>query len=274
MKYSVFFEHISRLAEENSISLIEASELTGRMGYTCADISRSETEAPGVLKACGMGVNSIYGFFDLGRSDDLSEAMLMIDRAAELRAAALIVPGFLDEADAAELKSRRNGNAVSDYLSSNPETVRMRAALGKLSVYGTKANVNVMIENFDSHTSPIERIEEIAWFLEGCPELDYNLDTGNYAFADEDALDAARRFLLRIRAVHLKDRRPGPGSGERTFNRGMGACAVGSGYIPIKRILEIVLPAHPDCSLSAEHFGANNWECTLKESIAFIKSVT
>lgn len=105
--------------------------------------------------------------------------------------------------------------------------------------------------------------------MEQVPGLTFTLDTGNFAYSNEDVLAAADRFSGRIAHVHLKDRSEEPtvlAQGLK-FNRGLAPSPVGSGYLPIREIIAKTEAAGFDEWYVIEHYGAPQQLRFMLESI-------
>ena len=74
-----------------------------------------------------------------------------------------------------------------------------------LADFGDEQGVCVTVENYSDIRLPYGSIEDIKEILDRIPNIYYNLDTGNFTLAGEDAVKGAECFLDRTVNVHLKD---------------------------------------------------------------------
>ena len=104
---------------------------------------------------------------------------------------------------------------------------------------------------------------QLLWFMENVPGLKFTLDTGNFAYSDEDAVQAYEV---------LKDYNVDPAlTGEHRYNRGLLAAAVGSGYLPMKEILDRLKESGYEDYLAIEHFNAADQVAFMEQSAAFLQ---
>ena len=66
------------------------------------------------------------------------------------------------------------------------------------------------LEDFDGPVQPFARMYQLLWFMENVPGLKFTLDTGNFAYSDEDAVQAYEVLKDYIVHVHCKDRNVDP----------------------------------------------------------------
>lgn len=74
-----------------------------------------------------------------------------------------------------------------------------------LAEVGKQIGVCVTVENYSDTRLPFSTIDDIKRILEITPDLYYNLDSGNFTLAGEDAVKGAEAFLDKTVNVHLKD---------------------------------------------------------------------
>ena len=236
MKIAAFFENIMDGADTNQISLRDALTELKQDGLELLYLSifslrEKEEEIVSLIQDLGLGIEGIYGFYDLGHCPEDESWKEMIDAAKRLGASnVLIVPGMVSSEEEAD----------KDTLIRN-----MKTALKKAVGYGQEKGVAVSMEDFDGLEAPYCTIAGLAEFLKDVPGLACSFDTGNFIMYHEDELEAFRLFRDRICTVHLKDRRK-----EARFPDDKAkACADGSlryaaetgyGYIRMKEILEML----------------------------------
>ena len=152
-------------------------------------------------------------------------------------------------------------NAFYDF-GHNPD-----AAQGKKQI-----DILVTLEDFDGPVQPFARTYQLLWFMENVPGLKFTLDTGNFAYSDEDTVQAYEVLKDYIVHVHCKDRNVDPAlTGEHRYNRGLLAAAVGSGYLPMKEILDRLKESGYEDYLAIEHFNAADQVAFMEQSAAFLQ---
>ncbi len=281
MKYSIFWHHVCRAAEERGCSRGEMLAEIRRWGITHIeldrdDVGRSDEEilALGHLLADhDLRPSSIYGFYDwqtgsLPVADDL-----LLHQAALLGCPrVMVIPGFFSHPE--------------DAASCRQETARMIAGMQAFVTLAAAQGVTVTIECFDDVRSPIATIRGMAEFLEAVPQLFVTLETGNFLFSGDDILEAHRRFRDRVRHVHLKDRyRPACVPGGAPAARLVGdpvasvtgemlyPCAVGQGHIPMAQVIGDLARDGYEGVMAIEHFGAARYGETIHASITWLKEL-
>ena len=156
----------------------------------------------------------------------------------------LAIPGFLDEKYPYALENMADGLKI-------------------LCQVAAEFQIKVSLEDFDNIKSPCATAEGLSWFFERVPELGFNLDTGNFLYAEQDVLEVTRSFADRITHIHLKDRQETPVyEGQRPQysikGRPMYSCPVGQGDIPMKELLAMAEKAGYEGFCSAEHYGVDD----------------
>ena len=165
----------------------------------------------------------------------------------------LAIPGFLGE---------QYPNALED----------MAAGLKILCAVAAEFDIQVSLEDFDNIHSPCATAEGLAYFFDRVPELGFNLDTGNFLYAEQDVVAVTEKLAGRIAHIHLKDRRETPVyEGQQAQysikGRPMYSCPVGRGDIPVKKLLAMAEAAGYDGFCSAEHYGvADQWDFVVKSA--------
>lgn len=277
MKLSVFFDHVLEAAQQSGRSISDILKLCRKSG-----ISGLETEyawlkehtdsADSALKTAGMEISSVYGFFDYGNHPDSSEGKRLLDMAAARNVSrVLIVPGTLPQPDAAELAACKKSYAdTAAFMDRDPAVQNMRKALSELVDYARPLGIQITLEDFDGFLQPFSRPYELLWFMKNVTGLRYTLDTGNFAFSDEDVTAAAELLAPYIVHIHCKDRAPSSFV-NGTYCKGLGACAVGDGYIPIDQLVRARIADGYDGYLAIEHFGASDQLQTILKSAVYLK---
>ena len=179
-----------------------------------------------MLKKLDIGIEGMHGWCDFPADPATNDYQEMIDLAVEAGAGnLLIVPGMLH--------TENTARAVESIVLGMRKAVR----------YGQEKNLPVLMEDFDGLLSPYNSIFGLQYFMNAVDGLGCAFDTGNFVIFHEDELEAFELFSDKIRTVHLKDRSP-----NRVHPNGYAnicadqkpawACAIGSGYIRIREILE------------------------------------
>ena len=156
----------------------------------------------------------------------------------------------------------------------------------KLTEYAMERGIMVSVEDFDSFTSPIARMNPIKWFMNQIPGLKHTLDMGNYAFSNENAQEAYELFQNQIGHVHCKDRGEEkeedpaiweelglPFGEELAHRRGMKPVAVGDGYLPIAELVGKLKDKGYEGYLAIEHFGAPDQLEYMLKSADFLRKL-
>ncbi|MBQ3134598.1 MAG: sugar phosphate isomerase/epimerase [Oscillospiraceae bacterium] len=114
--------------------------------------------------------------------------------------------------------------------------------------------VTTVLENFSRQDSTIATIEDMKFYLDRIPELQYVLDTGSFWISQScEAYDACVALLDRTIHVHLKDPVPVDVNPPKTlFGRGFDHAVVGEGILPIRKIIAELDNAGYDGTLSIE----------------------
>lgn len=281
MRLSVFFDHILEAQAQTGTVVPEIMRrCRAEFGIDALEISydyldkNKETVREWLLDS-GLTVSCVYGFFDFGNSPDPEPGKKMLELAAEFHAPrVLAVPGQLNPLEAAELAACRDTFADTDRFMQNSAAVRnMRDALTEMVRCGTDSGVTVTMEDFDGFLQPFSRMYQLLWFMRNVPGLGCALDTGNFAFSDEDPEKAAELLWPYVVHVHCKDRAMNPAV-NGAFCRGLGPAAAGSGYIPMDRILQGLKAHGYDGCLAIEHFGAPDQLSAIEKSAGFLKKYT
>ncbi len=232
MKVAAFYENIAEGAKYEQISTKEAVLKLISDGLDLLyissrtlDINRKEVEE--ILSETGIGVEGVYGFFDLGHNpQDRSYEKMILD-AVHLRANnVLIVPGMIEDGD--------EGGAV---------TANMIEGMKKAVEFGAQYGIAVSMEDFDGLKAPYCTIEGLAEFMDSVPGLLCSFDTGNFIMYGQDEMSAFQLFRDKLCTIHLKDRKKAAEYSDENYKvchdgSKRYAAPAGAGYIKIKEILE------------------------------------
>ncbi|MBO4749416.1 MAG: ThuA domain-containing protein [Lachnospiraceae bacterium] len=277
IRLSVFYEHLREACEQTGKSLEEVLREARRAGITGVEMEFStlvkRPELNRMIKDAGMEISCFYQFFDFGNhyAAGMHTGRKMIDMAKSMGVPkVMIIPGFLSEEQARLLnRASTSFEETSAYMGAVAEVLAMRDAIAELTEYANERDIAVTLEDFDSFTSPIARMNPIKWFLEQVPGLKHTLDMGNYAFSNESIADAYELFKGQIGHVHCKDRGEEeledeavweslglPYGEELSHRRGLKPVPVGDGYIPIAELVRKIKEQGYEGYLAIEHFGA------------------
>ena len=252
MKKSIFLAHLQDVSKQENISLEKALEYARSLGYQAvdadwADLCKDPVGLTEKLGTADIQIASVYKFCDFANSFSESEMQRFLECVANSNCQkAMIIPGFF-----------------KDNSDIERETAAMIEALAKTCIIAKEYNVAVTVENFDDRYSPCGKISSVKRLLESVPDLRYTLDTGNYAYFDENVLTALSLFGEKIAHVHLKDRSPVPfAEGETGIESVLGKplfpAPAGYGIIPIKECLKELKRLKYNGYISVEHFNAQN----------------
>lgn len=277
MELSVFYEHILEAAQQTGKSTSEILKYCHDIGISGLEMNFSFLEDNkrrlcSELSETGMKISCICESFDFGRNKDISKGKRMLEAAAEMKARRiLVIPGELESWEAAEL-SACSGiyDTTEQYMNQSASILNMQRALTELVGCAAEFGIQVTLEDFDGFMQPFARINQLLWFMKHVQGLKYTLDTGNFAFSNEDAVKAADILGEYIVHVHCKDRRESPYvNGE--FCRGLGQCAAGEGYIPIDSLVKRLKESGYNGYLAVEHFGVPNQISYIEKSANYLK---
>lgn len=265
MKMSVFYDHIRKAAEQQGISLQEMLVRARMMGYSLLEMDFDALQRdPSVeesLRTVGMGISSIYCFFDFGSAPQQDRRKALIEAAVRTGAMKIMpIPGFYSCADEGVREAERD---------------RMLLTMWALMAEAQAAGVAVTIEDYDDEPSPIRNSEGMRWFLERLPELRVTYDTGNFRYSCEDEMHAFDALQDKIVHVHLKDRSLEAHVGEQPKVAMDGAemypSPVGGGVVPMERIFERLKAMGYDGVLTVEHFDSADMQANMQASADYLK---
>ncbi len=294
IKLSIFYEHLREAAEQTGKSLEELLAEAKKAGISGVEMEFTtlvqKPELNRIIKNAGMEISNLYQFFDFGNkyAAGMHTGRKMIDTAKAMGIKrVMIIPGFLDEEQARELtKASASFEETARCMEGIAEILAMRDAIAELTEYAAERGIMVSMEDFDSFTSPIARMNPIKWFLSQVPGLKHTLDMGNYAFSNENADQAYELFKDQIGHVHCKDRGEekeedpeiweglGMPYGEELLHRkGMKPVPVGDGYLPIAELVGKLKDQGYQGYMAIEHFGAPDQLGFMLKSARFLKSL-
>ena len=214
MKTAVFYEHILEGAKQSGKSVAELMEKCASWNIRGIEIGdallrENKEEIKDLLEKNHMQVSCSNAFYDFGHNPDAAQGKKQIDLAEEFGVSkVLIIPGELSENESAALNALSASKEQTDsYMSENASIQNMVQALKELVAYGKEKNILVTLEDFDGPVQPFARMYQLLWFMENVPGLKFTLDTGNFAYSDEDAVQAYEVLKDYIVHTHAKDGR-------------------------------------------------------------------
>src|SRR5574344_931669 len=294
MKLSVFYEHIREASTQSGKQIEAILEQCRREGIEGIDIEDKVLAADfdstvTKIQNASMRISSIYGFFDLTKNnaDEINRAKKLVDYAKTVSLSCgagcgscrvLVVPGFLSEEEGNALnKCRDSYEKTSTFMEESDAVQNMKRALTEIVSYAKNRSlqepareVTVCLEDFDNSTSPCSGKQELLWFMKNVPGLKWVLDTGNFAFSNENVLDAYDDLKQYLAYVHCKDRGAESGKEGGLFNKGLLPVPTGSGYIPLQTIVEQLKKQNYTGYLAIEHFGAPDQMSYMQQSAQFL----
>lgn len=267
MKKAIFYHHLVEASEQSGKPLYEVIRYARSLGIEWAEVDfavlSEDISAAELLKKEGVGISSIYAFYDFGNNPDGSVGFPQIDCAKTVGCdKIMIIPGFYTS-DKREQIEKERGN--------------MLAAMREMCKYAAANGITPTIEDFDDAKSPIATAEQMLWFAERIPELKITFDTGNFMFSGQDELDAFELLKNIIVHVHCKDRsleiKPKCEVKATVDGKNMYPSAVGEGCIKMKEIIEQLERRGYNGIYTIEHFGAENQLKYMKKSVKFLGGV-
>ena len=270
MKIAVFYEHIAEAAQQNHISPVKGLyEKVKSFGIDAVEIDydravKEEESLFSDLKEADLSVSCMYGFFDFAPQSTIEDGKRMIDFAEKhgIRKV-MLIPGFLKKVEFIPFFYQKKLD-------------KMIVALRNICEYAKSRNVMVVLEDFDGREAPFATAKQLSVFFEKIPDLYCAFDTGNFLYSGEDSLKVLPLFIGRIRHVHCKDRtftaKEGEEPKETVDGKKMYSCAVGSGCIQMKEILDQIIANGYDGYLSIEHFGSLDQLSDMEKSAAYLKN--
>lgn len=270
MKISVFYEHIVEAAKQENKSVEKICRLVSSYGVSGVEIENTRllNERDSVLNAlkeADLSISCMYGFFDFAHSNTIKDGIEMVNLADELKIKKImLIPGFLKKYEFLPVIYKKKVD-------------KMISMLKEICTYAKGKNIMVVLEDFDGKEAPFATSKQLLYFLDHIPGLYCAFDTGNFLYSEEDSLEVLPLFLNRIGHVHCKDRTFKVKEGEvpkaTVKGRNMYSCAVGSGCIEMKNILEKIFESNYDDYFAIEHFGSLNQLEDIKNSVKWLEEV-
>jgi sugar phosphate isomerase/epimerase len=144
-------------------------------------------------------------------------------------------------------------------LSDDEAMEMMKRSYGQIVEVAEAYQISINIEVHGYFTTNPDRLAQMLQFCDS-NFLGLNLDTGNSFIAGQDPVEFCRRFLDRIRHVHIKDVSESLAAAARGDQTGIAVsqCAIGDGVNAenIRQVLAMLRENHFDGVLSMECEGA------------------
>ncbi len=265
MRISVFYQHIAEAQKQTGRAMRDVLAEVAALGIQGVEMDfaslTAEDALPDRLRGAGLDICAINGFFDFGHDSQAQPGYAMIDEAARLGVArVLVVPGFI-----------RPGETIDQVLPG------MMSALRDLCAYAGALGVSVGIEDFDAREAPYSTVGQLHRFFDAVPALKCVFDTGNFIYSEEDAVEAYASLRGHVTAAHLKDRSPvcltrGDQPIESIMGRRLYPAPVGGGCLPILELLRALRRDGLSGDLAIEHFGAADQMSYIRASAAWLKT--
>lgn len=277
MKLSVFYDHILQAHKQSGKSIPEILQFCREQGIEGVEMeytlfSKDRDQIYSMLSDAGLLVSCFYDFFEFHNNENLSKAEEMLETASEFNVSrVLIVPGAIEAQEAAELSACSDSyESTACFMDHHPGIQNMKRALSSLTAYARACNVTITLEDFDGFVQPFSRMNQLLWFMKNIPDLRYTLDMGNFAFSNEDVVQAAKLLKDYIVHVHCKDRALNSAV-KGTYCKGLGSSPAGGGYIPVRELISLLKEWGYDGYLAIEHFGAEDQISFMRESADFLR---
>lgn len=273
---AIFLEHILEAASQQGIGVVDACRKARQMGYTGVnvDMNRLKKDFDGTmapLREAGLRVHSVYAFTDFGLTEDSFEADQQVARETVALAKRTGTKNMLTVA--AFLRPEEMDRNSENY---RIRRERVKKAVAFMAKEAKENGIQLSMEDFDGKQALFCFGEELFDFVSTVPDLTCAFDTGNFAYAGEDAWELLPKFLPYITDVHLKDRGLEKNDGSPCIaldGTALYPVAVGGGVIPIRRIMETLLQNGYAGGFAAEHFGSGDQMRDMQKSADFIRCV-
>jgi len=248
LRLSIFAGHVEDIERQEGMTFAEAAEKMRSFGIEGVVITQGlSAEKLAAARRAGLVVSCVVGWPEFEKGYDVAQCESLVALAVSNGCRqVMLVPGFYPSAE-------DSPRLFADIVCRTERFAAMASARG----------VETLVEDFGDEKSPTFGLARTKAFLDAAPSVGFVYDTGNFVGRGERAEDAL--FLLpRTRHFHLKDH---PAGDER------GACAVGSGTIPVAKIVSAALDAGYGGWFTIEHFGATNMLECAKSSAAYLRSL-
>lgn len=276
-KISVFYDHIKEANEQSHIEIGAMMKQFANAGIKAMEANYFEVkehkEAFQKYKnSYGMGLSCLYANIDLGKNPQDEEAKKLIDLAVEVGCnKVLMIPGFLSDKEALELAARKESmEDTFSFMERSVQIQNMKKGLSDLCEYALEKGVTVTLEDYDDYHAPFATKHQLLWFMQNVPKLRLTLDMGNFAYSDEDVVEAYELLKTYIVHVHCKDRGQEEMKGQKEYNKGLKSVVTGSGYLPIDVLVTDLIQKGYLGYFAIEHFGFNEQFLGIQKSATYL----
>ena len=237
LRLSVFSGHVEEIARQEGIPFADAAKKVRALGIEGVDVShRFSADRLAEMRQAGLSVACVVAWpeFEKGYDEKACESIVAL-AVSNGCSRILLVPGFYP-----------SDGQFPDLFAA------MARRTNRFAAMASARGIATLVEDFDSERAPTFGLANAKAFLAAAPSVGFVYDTGNFVGPGGRAEDGLA-LLPKTRHVHLKDR---PADDPR------GTCAVGSGSLPIAKIVSAALDAGYGGWFTIEHFGATNMlEC-------------
>lgn len=247
-KVSIFCDHIEGIARQEHITFADAAVKIMEMGYKGADVWVTQnTIELDLLKSLGFEFPCAIMEADYCTSEcaDIEKSTLEFVKRYKINKI-LVVVGLMGEA-----------NRDHDFE-------RAKIRVSAFAEKAAKEGIEVLLEDYDNSASPCYNMERLTNIFDGSDKLGHVFDSGNYLFAGEDCMVALDQFKKIIRHVHLKD---------RMSAEDMSCPAVGSGCIPVKKIVKALKASGYKGWYTVEFFDNPSMLTAAEDSYKFVSKL-
>lgn len=266
MELGVFFDHLTEAADQEGLSLERVLAYAHAQGITYVEMSGSyymnnERRVEEMFKSTGIRVGCVDERLDLAHDKGVEDGERLVRFAREHGVEnVLIIPGLID-----------TGEERAEVME------RIAKNLQPLAHVAAGLHVNCLLEDFDNERAPYGTWQELKWFMDRVAGLGVCFDTGNFAFFGQDEQEALEALLPLIKMVHCKDRAlhglPDEQGVQSPSGRLLYPCAVGRGFIGVRRIVEALRGRGYAGQLMIEHYDASRQCEKLAESAAYLRDL-
>lgn len=247
-RLSIFAGHVEDIERQEGVTFSEAAEKVRSFGIEGIVITQGlAAEKLAAARRAGFVVSCVVGWPAFEKEYDEAQCKSLVALAVSNGCRqVMLVPGFYPSAD-------DSPGLFAEITRRTERFSEMASAQG----------VETLVEDFDDEKSPTFGLARTKAFLDAVPSVGFVYDTGNFVSRGERAEDALS-LLPRTRHFHLKDHPAG---------NARGACAVGSGTIPVAKIVTAALNAGYEGWFTIEHFGATNMLECAKSSASYLRTL-
>ncbi len=248
LKLAIFSSHVEDVAKQEGMSFSEAAAKVRAAGIEGMTVTQGlAADRLAAARDAGFTVACVVGWPEFEKGYDEAKCEALVSLAVSNGCSqVMLVPGFYP-------------SAVEDAGLFDVIVRRTR----RFAAMAASRGVETLVEDFDDERSPTCGIRRTKAFLEAAPSVGFVYDTGNFNSPGERA-ESGLELLPRARHFHLKDRPSGDCRG---------SCAVGSGVVPIARIVSAARDAGYGGWFTIEHFGATNMLECVKASASFLRAL-